>query len=103
MAKVRIFLPTYRRPKMLLRALEALRQQNFRDWICEVHNDDPADVEPQSLVQNLKDPRIELHNHKKNLGAIDSFNQFYRMVPEAYFSILEDDNLWEPEFLATMV
>src|ERR1700739_258820 len=40
-AQVRVFVPTYRRPKLLPRALDSLLAQTFTEWECEVHNDDP--------------------------------------------------------------
>lgn len=96
-------MPTFRRPVLLRRALDSLRLQTFEEWICEVHNDDPEDSSPGNLVASLGDPRIELHWHPQNLGAVATFNLFYRRHCEPYFSILEDDNLWDPEFLARMV
>lgn len=102
-ALIRVFVPTYRRHALLPRALASLRAQTFKDWICEVHNDDPADSFPAELVEHLADPRIELHQHERNLGAIATFNLFYRPIKEPFFSLLEDDNWWESEFLDTML
>jgi Glycosyl transferase family 2 len=102
-AVIRVFVPTYRRRALLPRALASLRAQTFKDWICEVHNDDPADSFPIELVKRLSDSRIELHQHERNLGAVATFNQFYRPILEPFFAVLEDDNWWESEFLATML
>ena len=75
--------------------------QTFTDWVCELHNDDPADEAPRQLVKELADPRITLFEHSNNLGPVATFNLAYAgTCPEPYFSILEDDNWWEPTFLA---
>ena len=103
MASVRIYLPTYRRPTMLPRAIASLQAQTFTDWICELHNDDPADPAPGQLLSKINDPRITLVSHERNLGGTVTFNLFFRAVAEPFCSILEDDNWWEPEFLATML
>ena len=100
---VRVYVPTYRRPALLRRALESLRAQTLSHWVCEVHNDDPKDAFPGELVRNLDDPRIILHQHNRNLGAEETFNLFYRPTQEDYYSLLEDDNWWEPDFLETML
>ncbi len=100
---VRVFVPTYRRPHLLPRALKSLRAQTFSDWICEVHNDDSTNTFPKELVKDLGDPRIRLHDHERNLGAIATFNLFYRPTREPFYSLLEDDNWWLPEFLETMI
>lgn len=102
-ARVRVFVPTYRRTNLLPRAITSLRAQTVTDWICELHNDDPADSFPAELVHRLADPRIKLVQHERNLGPVATFNLFYQPVPEPFYSILEDDNWWEPEFLGKML
>jgi hypothetical protein len=98
-----VFLPTYRRAKLLPRAIDSLRAQTHTDWVCELHNDDPADPFPAELAARVADPRIQLFQHAHNLGPIATFNLFYRPVAETFRSILEDDNWWEPEFLEKML
>jgi glycosyltransferase involved in cell wall biosynthesis len=102
-ARVRVFIPTYRRNKMLERAIGSLRAQTFTDWICEVHNDDPNDTFPNVFINSLNDNRFKLCNHDRNLGPCEMFNLFFRPTQEPYFTMLEDDNWWHPEFLSTMV
>lgn len=103
MSRIRVFLPTYRRPALLPRALASLRAQTFTDWVCELHNDDPADPAPGRLLAELGDPRITLITHERNLGGTETFNLFFRGTAEPFYSLLEDDNWWEPAFLATML
>jgi glycosyltransferase involved in cell wall biosynthesis len=98
-----VFLPTFRRANLLPRAIESLRLQTHTDWICELHNDDPADPFPGQLVSSLGDPRIRLVQHERNLGTVATFNLFYQPVTEAFSTILEDDNWWEPVFLEKML
>src|ERR1051326_5504733 len=100
---LRVFLPTYRRPTLLPRALQSLLAQSLGDWICEVHNDDPNDPLPGNLVRSLGDARIELRQHERNIGANATFNLFYRPCAEPFYCLLEDDNWWEPEFLEVMI
>jgi Glycosyl transferase family 2 len=101
MATVRVFLLTYRRPHLLRRALRSLLDQTFQDWVCELHNDDPSDSEPGRVLAQHHDPRITLVQHTQNLGPVASFNLAYLGGPEPYTSLLEDDNWWDPEFLAS--
>ncbi len=102
-ARVRVFLPTFRRHALLPRAVASLRAQTFTNWICELHNDDPADPFPAELVARLADPRIRFVQHERNLGPIETFNRFYQPTAEPFYSLLEDDNTWEPAFLETML
>lgn len=103
MPTVRIFLPTYRRPRLLERAIASLRAQTTQDWICEVHNDAPDDPAPAELLAQLADPRFEYRRHERNLGGTATFNLFFRATPEPFYAMLEDDNAWEPDFLARML
>jgi len=103
MAKIRVFLLTYRRAHLLPRALASLRAQTFPDWVCEVHNDAPDDPEPERIVRAAGDPRLVYVPHAANWGAVRSFNHVYRGGPEPLASLLEDDNWWEPAFLAPAI
>ena len=103
MATLRVYLATYRRPQLLARAVASLRAQTFTDWTCELHNDAPDDPAPGTLVRELADPRIVLHQHERNLGPMATFNLAHAGAPEPFFSLLEDDNWWEPAFLERML
>jgi glycosyltransferase involved in cell wall biosynthesis len=103
MATCRVYLPTFRRPQTLERAINSLLRQTFDDWVCELHNDDPHDTSPSELIARIGDKRITVVNHRENLGATQTFNLFFKSIPEAFFALLEDDNWWEPEFLQAMI
>jgi len=96
-------LPTYRRHAMLPRAVASLRAQTMTDWICVLHNDDPADRFPSDLVKQQSDPRFLVIDHPRNFGGTATFNELYRPAAEPFFSLLEDDNWWEPTFLEEML
>jgi hypothetical protein len=102
MAAIRIFCLTYRRSNLLRRALASLCAQTFTDWVCELHNDDPADDAPRHVLAEIGDPRIRFHPHTHNWGPIDCFNHAFACSgDEPLGSLLEDDNWWEPSFLAS--
>ncbi|MDI1284452.1 MAG: glycosyltransferase [Reyranella sp.] len=102
---VRVFLLTYRRPHMIRRALECLVGQDFKDWMCEVHNDWPGDAAViDDIVASLGDERFEVIHHPENWGGTRSFNlAFESRHKEPFFSILEDDNYWHRNFLSRML
>lgn len=103
MPQVRIFLPTYRRPLLLKRAVASLQAQTFSDWVAELHNDAPDDDYPARLLAEINDSRFCYHPHSRNLGGTATFNLFFRATSEPFYAMLEDDNAWEPDFLATML
>jgi glycosyltransferase involved in cell wall biosynthesis len=103
MPRLRVFLCTYRRPQLLRRALRSLLAQTFSDWCCELHNDAPGDSAPEAILAELApdDRRFVYCPHEKNWGAVAMFNHVFAGGPEPYATLLEDDNWWEPRFLAT--
>jgi glycosyltransferase involved in cell wall biosynthesis len=103
MAQVRVYLLTHRRNNVLPRALQSLLGQTFADWTCVLHNDAPDDPFPASLVESCRDPRVTLAQHAENLGPNRTFNLVFQPCAESYVCLLEDDNWWEPDFLATLV
>lgn len=103
MATCRVYLCTYRRAQLLARAVESLLKQTRRDWVCEVHNDDPDDDGPRRLVEALGDPRVVVVDHERNLGPTRTFNLVFAGAEEPYLALLEDDNWWEPTFLERML
>lgn len=103
MPTVRVFLLACGRPHLFPRALASLRAQTFTDWICEVHNDAPDDAAPGVSVGAAADARLIYCPHAVNGGAVAAFNQVYRGGPEPFASMLEDDNWWDPTFLAEAV
>lgn len=102
-AACRVYLFTYKRNHLLKRAIDSLINQTYKNWICELHNDDPSDTFPEEYLRQLNDHRFLIKNHDVNLGGTDSFNLAFAGCTEKYASILEDDNWWEPAFLETII
>jgi len=103
MPTVRVYLLTYRRNHLLPRALASLRAQTHTDWVCELHNDDPGDTFPATLVAETADARVRCVRHETNLGPNRTFNLVFQPCGERYVCLLEDDNWWEPVFLQKLV
>jgi glycosyltransferase involved in cell wall biosynthesis len=103
MARCRVYLFTHKRNHLLPRAVKSLLDQTFTGWICEVHNDCPEDPFPAGFIASLNDERFIMKSHAVNLGAVVSFNLAFAGCCEAFASILEDDNWWEPDFLKEMI
>ncbi len=103
MARCKVYLFTYNRNELLKRAIESLINQTFKDWTCELHNDNPNDLFPIEYIEKIGDHRIEVVNHATNLGAVESFNLMFNPCKEEYIAMLEDDNWFEPTFIEEMV
>ncbi len=101
MIEIRVI--TYKRPKLLERALRSLIVQTHTDWRAVVF-DDSSDFESQAVVASLDDSRIEARCNPCNLGMVLNLSQAFSA--KAFFPIsthaciLEDDNAFEPGWLA---
>jgi len=92
---------THKRPDLLGRALRSLVAQTFPDWHAVVLDDD-LERSAEDVVKEMADPRIHYHPNAKNLGCTQNINQAFRAEPflgGSYACILEDDNVWFPDFL----
>jgi glycosyltransferase involved in cell wall biosynthesis len=96
-----IRVPTYRRPKLLERALRSVQAQTHTNWRCIVFDDCP-NRSAKLLVERLADQRITYAPNSPRLGAAGNIDQCFRNRPllgGEYACILEDDNYFFPDFL----
>lgn len=101
MPLVEVRVPTYRRPELLLRALESLRAQEGTDWAAVVMDDSP-DQEGAAVVAGLADARISYRPNLRNLGSSGNLNQAFAtpaLLGGTYAFVLEDDNWLLPGFI----
>jgi glycosyltransferase involved in cell wall biosynthesis len=90
--------PTYRRPRLLKRALLSIVAQSHSNWRCIVFDDCP-DGSARHVVDGLRDSRICYSHNSKQLGAIGNIDQSFARLPLLngdYAFILEDDNYLLP-------
>lgn len=102
--EITTIIPTYRRPKLLRRAvLSALAQKGPSLQVCVYDN--ASDDATASVVAELaaKDPRIKYFCHKKNIGGIANFQYGLSHITTRFFSFLSDDDVLLPDFYETAV
>ena len=100
---VAVYLVTYRRQKMLLRAVKSVLCQTYTNFIVRIVNDDPSDGSVARLLCELDDRRIKMFEPIQRRGATKNFNLMFEEKEAQFVALLEDDNWWEPSYLETMV
>jgi len=93
--------PTFRRPKLLRRALLSVVEQTYRHWRCVVLDDCP-DGSARSIVEAIQDHRIDHLQNPQRLGAVGNIDKsFFRgpMLGGDYAFVLEDDNYLLPDHI----
>ena len=98
---VSVIVPTFDRPEMLREALRSILQQTFQDFEVIVVNDAGRDV--SSVVDALASPKISYLPHDSNKGLAAARNSGIRAAKGKYIAYLDDDDLYYPDHLETLV
>jgi glycosyltransferase involved in cell wall biosynthesis len=100
--KVSVIVPTYCRPDGLAEALRSILNQTFRDFEILVVNDAGLDVE--YVVRNLHaGQEIVYLRHPANKGLAAARNTGLRFARGKYVAYLDDDDIFLPDHLETLV
>ena len=97
--KVTALVPTYRRPKLLKRAIFSVLNQTYKNLKISVFDDASGD-ETENVVSDFikNDSRINYFRHDTNIGALANFRFAFESVDTPYFSILSDDDCLSNDF-----
>ncbi|MDI6792570.1 MAG: glycosyltransferase family A protein [bacterium] len=95
-------LPTYRRPKLLRRAIRSVLNQTYPHFQVCVYDDASGD-ETAAVVAEMaqSDLRIKYYCHPENIGCDENYNYGAEHVETPFFSFLSDDDVLLPEFYET--
>ncbi len=92
-------IPTYRRPRLLRRAILSVLNQTYPHVRVCVYDNASGD-ETEEVVAELmqKDSRVRYHRHPENIGLFNNFNYGLQKVEPPFFSLLSDDDVLVPTF-----
>ncbi len=99
--EVSVLLPTCDRPDFLPEAVTSVLAQTYHNLELLVVQDGGVDVAP--LLAAFKDPRITLLPHSQRRGKAAALNRALRQAKGTYIAYLDDDDIWYPEHLATLM
>jgi hypothetical protein len=97
-------MPTYRRPRLLRRAIRSVLAQMYPDFQVCIFDNNSGD-ETAAVVQGFADadPRVKYFCNAQNLGMVGNFVQAMHRVDTPYYSFLNDDDFLLPDFYETAV
>jgi len=92
-------IPTYRRPRVLQRAIKSVLAQTYPHFQVCVYDNASGD-ETATVVRALAkaDPRVKYHCHPENVGGFKNFAYGMERVDTPFFSFLSDDDIVLPKF-----
>ena len=96
-----IAIPTYKRPKLLIEALNsAINQENFQDYeILVVDNDPERNCTTEKLMRGIDNPKIRYYKNKDNIEMFGNWNRCIELAKGEYITILNDDDILDKYFL----
>ena len=97
---VSVIVPTHNRPDLLKEAIQSILDQTFRNFEIIVINDAGQDAE--GVVKGM-DSSIVYLRHKQNLGLAAARNTGIRAAKGKYIAYLDDDDIFYPDHLQTLV
>jgi glycosyltransferase involved in cell wall biosynthesis len=99
---VSVIVPTYNRPEMLAESIKSIHKQTFRDFEIIVVNDAGPDV--SGIVDDLnKENNIAYVRHSVNRGLAAARNTGIKLSKGKYIAYLDDDDIFYPDHLETLV
>lgn len=99
---VSVILPTYNRAVLLCSAIQSIFLQTFQSFEIIVVDDCGSDV-GQWVRRLAESKRIILLRHSRNLGIAATRNTGIRAARGKYIAYLDDDDLFYPDHLETLV
>lgn len=95
-------IPTYRRPKLLRRAIRSVLSQTYSSFqVCVYDNASGDETACVAAEMQQRDPRVRYFCHAQNIGALRNIVYAMERVQTTFFSILSDDDVLLPEFYET--
>ena len=104
MPKVSVVIPTRNRSDMLTQAINSVLNQTYKDYeilISDNQSIDNTSVLATNLVKENK--KIRYYRTTHSLSMVENWNNVLPYIKGKYFTLLMDDDMWEPEFLEQTV
>jgi glycosyltransferase involved in cell wall biosynthesis len=97
-------IPTYRRPRLLRRAIKSILDQSFPDFKLCIYDNASGD-ETGDVVRSMaaRDSRIHYYCHRENIGPQDNFIYGLSRAESPFVHLISDDDFLMPKFFAQAV
>jgi len=102
MPQIQLFIATYNRPTLVLKAIQSALNQNFDSYEIIV-SDNSTNYETKKLIKDIDETRIIYRKREPSLSALDHFNLILSEVSAKYFLIFHDDDQMLPNMLSSLI
>ena len=102
--RVDIGMPAYWRPQFIGEAIESVLAQTYANWSLVVSENGPGGGDVEAVVRRVRDdPRVRFVATGQNLGPAANWTRVLPRQRALRFTLIQDDDKWDPEFLARRV
>jgi glycosyltransferase involved in cell wall biosynthesis len=99
---VSVVIPAYRRPKLLLRAINSVLRQTYQE-IEVIVIVEKGDQDSASVLRSVDDPRFQVIVHPHSLTAAGARNIGADYATGEWIAFLDDDDEWMPTKLERQI
>jgi glycosyltransferase involved in cell wall biosynthesis len=103
MPAVTVIITVYKRLDYLREALRGVAAQTFDDYEVIVADDSGSGAAREIVATSVDPARLRYQANPQTLGVAVSLRTAINNAHGRYISILNDDDVWEPEFLERLV
>ena len=102
---ITVCIPAYRAGPFIGETVASVLAQRFEDFRVEIAIDPPdgrLDDTEAALEPFRGDPRVRVSTNPRRLGWSGNFNALLHRVETPFYVPLPHDDLWDPDYLATL-
>lgn len=99
---VSVIMPTYNRKDIIKNAIDSVLSQTYSNFELIIVDDGSNDG-TSNFLKTIDDDRLVLQSHTNNKGVASARNTGLKNAKGEIITYLDSDNLWEKEYLETVV
>jgi teichuronic acid biosynthesis glycosyltransferase TuaG len=101
---VSIITPSFNSSQFIIRAIESVLSQTYKEWELIIVDDGSEDNSVESIENFIKNKeQIYLIKLNKNIGAANARNEALKVAKGRYIAFLDSDDIWYPNKLELQI
>ncbi|WP_234117233.1 glycosyltransferase family 2 protein [Clostridium hydrogenum] len=101
--EITVVIPSYNPGKYLVKAIQSIYDQTYKDWKLIVVDDGSTDNSLELAKDLLNNPKIEVIKNTTNLGQSKTQNIALQAITTPYFVQLDSDDWFSPDAVETLL